>query len=326
MSVLERGIASLAVRAITGPRTGPGRSVNPERFLSRLEDPVCHDRCQAILTAFFGGFECGLGAPEERASREGAISALLRPFYQEGFAMGYLPNGYLKFARARRRLERFDEVFPDDDPFLFLRYVGLGFWLGFEYPRAPERMDVVTRALPAPKYRHLVHDGYGFKVGFFGHSRLDRGDMSLPANLRRLDGFSRQSAMSGLGRSIWFFVMDRPEAGFDLARKLGPDRDAVLGGLGLAAGFTFVDDLRRAYAAADSLPPGERVHFEKGLRISLYVRATADAAYLGSLLALLSPELRSRAGKDLERALKVGEETRHKEDFIEEFHRGCCLA
>lgn len=239
--------------------------------------------------------------------------------------MGLLPNGYLRLTRARRSLERWEAVLEKkEDPFVFLRYVGLGFWLGFQYPRLASRMDTLASSLRGSRYRHLVHDGYGFKVGFFDlHGQEPaRGSESLES-LRNLPGFARASAFNGLGRSVWFFTMDAPEEGFALARSMDPDGESVVSGMGLASAFTFVDDLSRPYRVAQSLEGGERRHFLKGIRIALYVRAMTDHQYLQKCLERLPQDLRTRAGEDLEWAARVGAETKAREDFIEAFHRGC---
>lgn len=336
--------------------------MDPARFGIRVKDPVCLERIRGILTAFFEGVECGMKRPLAATELGAAVDPVLRPFFHEGVGMGFLPNGYLAFSPARSSLRRLEDVFHEGDPFLFLRYVGLGFWLGFQHPREVDRVDSVVRSLRGHKYRHLVHDGYGFKVGFFDshpmepseitrfeheieaitqeeEDSLERGNMKLASELhrmreeaekslgvdklRKLERFERASAFTGFGRSLWFYSMDRPRRGFALARFLGPDRDAVLGGMGLASAFTFVDDLSRAYTAADELSGKEKSHFSKGIAIALYVRASADLDHVRYCIERLPPGYRSRAEADLSLALKVGEETRGRDDFIEAFHEGC---
>jgi hypothetical protein len=267
--------------------------------------------------------------------------------------MGCLPHGCLRLERPRRSLERFEEVFGrEDDPALFLRYVGLGFWLGFRHPRRPERMEREASRLQGRRFRHLVHDGYGFRLGLFelsaGGEARGRGKeagasgvegraeggaeggaarvRALAARLGPLAGFGRLSALNGLGRSLWFHFMDRPEAALRAAAGLERPEEAaaVAGGLGLAAAFTFTDDLSRAYGIAGAIEGEDtRRHFVKGIRIALYVRGRCDRAFLERSLAALAPELRARAMEDTRRAEEVGEATSRREDFIAAFHAGC---
>ncbi len=323
MNALSRGIGSIVVRGMTGPARSTGPAVDPGRFGIDLEDPACADRAGRILTAFFEGFDCGLKTPSQLNLVSDRTHRLFRPFLHEGFAMGCVPNGYLRLTSARTSVERFERALSESDPFVFLKYVGLGFWLGFQGARSPARVDAMASGLKARKFSALVHDGYGFKLGFFGHERLAHGDFSVVDSLRGLAGFGFASALNGLGRSLWFFTMDRPASAFELARKLGKDGFQVLGGLGLASAFTFPDQLWRAYAALDSLPPAERPHFLKGVRIALYVRNRCDSELIHEHLDRLSPDLRARAERDLERALRVEARTGHKDDFIEAFHAGC---
>jgi hypothetical protein len=138
-----------------------------------------------------------------------------------------------------------------------------------------------------------------------------------------LPGFGRAAAFNGLGRSLWFFWMDRPHEGLEFALSCGADSEAIVGGMGLAAAFTFPDDLSRAYSVADSLRPEVRRHFRKGIRIALYVRQRNDSDHLDECLAGLPPSLAGRAREDLDRALQVGEATEASENFIELFHSGC---
>ena len=129
--------------------------------------------------------------------------------------------------------------------------------------------------------------------------------------------------MSGLGRSLWFFSMDRPLPALDTARALGPDAGWVLGGLGLAAAYTFPDDLGIAYGAAELVPETGRPHFLKGIRIALYARRENDAGALDGWMRSLPGALRERAESDLEMALLAGSRTRGCADFVPAFHEAC---
>jgi len=318
-NVLTRCLGELVIRRLAGGCPLAGARVDPARFGIAVGDPVCRARIESILTAFFRGFECGLGAPRRLDDAARGVEPLLAPFFHEGAAMGLLPNGLLGCRGAAFTLAELERRFADHDPFVFLRYVGVGFWLGFRYPTRPAALGAVAGLLRSgARYRHLLHDGYGFHHGFFRR----RGEPHV-APLRALEGFERASAFSGLGRSLWFFRMDRWQDGIDEARALGSDGPHAVGGMGLAAAFTFVDDLSRAYAIADALEPAWRRHFVKGIRIALYVRATADREHLEACLAALACPLRARAAGDLEAAFAAGEATRAEPDFIERFHHAC---
>jgi hypothetical protein len=339
VNVLARGVSSMALRWLAGPRTGAERAADPARFGIRVEDPRCVERIRGVLRAFFGGLESGLQGGVDGPGAAAPPGPLHRPFFEEGKAMAVVPAGHLCLRPARASIARFLAGLAPADPFLLLRHVGLGFWLGFRHPRAPARMEAAA-ARVSPRYRHLLHDGYGFKLGFFDLPRFAaRWGREAPASgpgprgpldaspavrgLRALPGFARRSAFHGVGRSLWFFSMDRPEGGFRAARGLGEDAPAVFGGLGLAAAFTWTDDLSVAYGAAALLAGGEARQFEKGIRIALYARAECDADFLQGAIGALAPGLRARAAADLARALDVGRRTRDGDDFIQTFHEGC---
>jgi hypothetical protein len=321
MNAVSRFAADRLLAWLAGPPGGDGgREIRLEKFGIAVADDRCRRRILAVLRAFFGGFEVAVKSPSELAAGAGELDRIYLPFYHEGAAMGFGAGQALRLRRWRAAIGRFErEAIPRGDPFVFLRYVGLGFWLGFRLGGSPRRLDGAAALLRERRYRHLAHDGYGFHTGFF----LLPKDGGAAVRLRRLGGFGRASAFNGLGRSLWFFHMDRPEAALEHARSFGEDGDAVVGGLGLAAAFTWIDDLRRAYTLADGLAPRDRGPFIKGIRIALYVRWRSDEAHLEDCIAGLDAGLARRARGDLDLARRVGEETSQRDDFIASFHAGC---
>ena len=333
-SLVRGALSGLLLRKLLGPRWGRERVVETERFRIGVEDPAKLERIRGILGAFFSGFELSLEGTGSAHDEAGRLDALHRPFFVEGSAMGIVPGAWTALRNGERALRSYVEGIPPRDPHVILKHIGIGFWLGFA-PTGPERALDRAARLVDPAYRLLLHDGLGFKTGFFDLPRAFRrwGMAAPPAaeldrcpeirRLRKLDGSARASAMSGLGRSLWFFSMDRPGPALQTARALGPDADWVLGGIGLAAAYTFPDDLAVAYGAAELAAGWERTHLVKGIRIALYARHENDAAALEDWLRSLRAPLRERAKLDLETALDVGSRTRGSADFIPAFHEGC---
>ncbi len=299
--------------ACTGKPPGHGLPIDPEDYGISLAEPRCRERCQGVLRAFFTGFDAAVRRPRALDGIAEQVAPLYHPFYHEGAAMGY---GFGRFLRLGAIAPFSERMARADDPFLFLRLVGLGFRLGFT--SSPQG---VSRA--ARRFRNLgplVHDGYGFQAGFF------RWRGSAAATAMRLEGFSgfeKLSALNGLGRSLWFRFMDAPERGFAAARQCFDGALPLLGGLGLAAVFTFPDELGRGYGALQLLDGEERAAFQKGMRIALYVRDQNRSTFLQELLSRQPEGVRMRAQEDLERARQVGRATRDQPDFIERFHEGC---
>ena len=90
--------------------------------------------------AFISGYNTMLEADSlETVSAAGMqVTTHFRPFFFEGAAMGYLPRGYLFAGCTPERMER--DVLGLDPSFLYLYYVGMGFWYGFRHRRRPERL------------------------------------------------------------------------------------------------------------------------------------------------------------------------------------------
>lgn len=299
--------------ACTGKPPGHAFPIEPEDYGIYLADPRCRERCQGVLRGFFTGFESAVRRPRTLDALAEQVAPLYHPFYHEGAAMGYGLGRLVRLGAIASFPARMARA---EDPFLFLRLVGLGFRLGFtSSPRGASRA-----ARRFGNLGPLVHDGYGFQAGFF------RWRGSAAATAMRLEGFSgfeKLSALNGLGRSLWFRFMDAPERGFAAARQCFDDALPLLGGLGLAAAFTFPDELGRGYGALHLLDGEERAAFQKGMRIALYVRDQNCSTFLQELLSRQPEEFRARAEVDLERARRVGSATREQPDFIERFHEGC---
>ena len=317
-------LASRVLGHMIGPldsERGDGeRRLELDKFGIEVEEPWCRERILGVLRSFFDGFETAISRPSRLDERRGPHEPLYYPFYYEGAAMGYGARQAFRFRLTRSMVAGFErEATSPDHPFAFLQYVGLGFWLGFRFAGYSRAIDFIAEGLQERRLRHLLHDGYGFQLGFFRLRKKPR----LVDSIRSLEGFGRASAFNGLGRSLWFFHMDRPEAAMEAARAFEDDKLDVFGGMGLAATFTRVDDLSRPYSIAEKLEGGERRAFEKGIRIALFCRHENDAEFLESSMVSLEVAVRERVRADLDHALRVGEATRRSDEFIAEFHDGC---
>jgi hypothetical protein len=189
--------------------------------------------------AFIGGYNAMLGCAtmSDVAAQGGAVDPHFRPFFFEGAAMGYLPRGYLTPGFAPESAER--DLLKMDPRFLYLYYVGLGFWYGIRHPRDPALLERFHPHLN-PIYLPLCYDGFGFKVGFFDHVRN-------PEARRRLDRCPSEylsAAHQGFGRSLFFVYMSDPE-GFRRTRDAaGRHGDDLEFGRSLALAFTGIDRLQ----------------------------------------------------------------------------------
>ena len=198
---------------------GAGIPTQPDAWGVPLSDASCRERSEGVFRAFFAGVDASVRRFGSAPEMPGHIDPLYHPFCQEGAAMGRSLARSLSF---RRQVRLGDGNFSRDEPFAFLRVIGVGFALGLLRTR---NIAAVARASEGfGNYGPLVQDGYGFCTGLF------RWRGALVRTLKSLDtltGFERHSALSGLGRSLWFRFMDRPEEGLAVVR-----RHSVSGGAG----------------------------------------------------------------------------------------------
>jgi len=232
-------------------------------------------------SAFLRGFNAMLALPGLReVVAEGAdVPVHFRPFFFEGAAMGYLPRGYYARRFTPERAER--DLLGMDGAYLYLYYVGLGFWYGMRYPRRPDRLEALAPHLD-PLYFPLCYDGYGFKVGFFDFPRKS----SAARVLDRCPDVRRPYVYQGFGRSQYFVYMDDPE-GFEAVKSALPAerRWDLEFGRSLARGFTGIDRPRvlaeYLSAAGDDATLSARL---SGLTWALAARRMNDAAYFTECL------------------------------------------
>jgi hypothetical protein len=247
----------------------------------RIDEPAGQVLVARLGSAFLGGYNAMLRQPSlGRVVEEGRhVAPHYRPFFFEGAAMGYLPRGYYTSGCSAGNAER--ALLGLDRAFLYLYYVGLGFWIGFRHPRHPERIVPLAAHLD-PLYAPLCYDGFGFKVGFFDFD----GDPAVTRVFERCPDQQQSFAYQGFGRALFFVYMD-DELGFRKLKKTLPaERSTDLElGRSLACGFTGVDRPAGLVSyirdAADAETRAARL---VGVTWALTARRMNDARYFASCL------------------------------------------
>jgi len=247
----------------------------------RIDDAAGRALVSDLGSAFLRGFNAMLELPGLRdVTEEGArVPVHFRPFYFEGAAMGYLPRGYYTRRFTAEQAER--DLLGLDGAFLYLYYVGLGFWYGMRYPRRPDRLEGLARHLD-PLYFPLCYDGFGFKVGFFDFPTRS----SAMRVLERCPESRRPYIHQGFGRSLFFVYMNDP-VGFASVKSALPDerRWDLEFGRSLAQGFTGIDRPRvlaeYLSTAADEVELSARL---PGLTWALAARRMNDPEYFAECL------------------------------------------
>ncbi len=244
----------------------------------------------SVGRSFLGGYHAMLRARSLDDVREagGRVAVHFQPFFFEGAAMGYLPRAYYTPSVGPETVER--DLLAMDPRFLYLYYVGLGFWHGFRHPRRPEALEGLARHLD-PFYVPLCYDGFGFKLAFFDYP-------SRPSALRVLDRApaNRRAAIhQGFGRALFFVCMDDEDRFSRIKSDVSPEHRADLeSGRSLAVAFTGLDEPRRIFdhlhAAKDQAEAGLRL---LGVTWALTARQRNDDRYFERCLAGL-PDAQAR--------------------------------
>jgi len=223
--------------------------------------------------AFLGGYNAMLERDRlADVAREGArVPPHFRPFFFEGAAMGYFPRCLFDPTLRAERIER--DLLELDPAFLYLYYVGIGFWYGFRHPRRPAALLQMAPHV-SPLYLPLCFDGYGFKLAFFDFPRRSHTTERLPAE-------HRSALYQGFGRALFFVTMDDAQAleRIVLALPEAHRGDLALG-YALALGFTGVDRpeqlVRHVVRAGD---PEQRAARLTGITWALSARRMNDRGY-----------------------------------------------
>ncbi len=251
-----------------------------------LEGPESKELVAGVGRAFLGGYHAML---EARSLSEVSLAGVeverhYRPFFFEGAAMGYLPRAYFTDEAGRDRVET--DLLAIDPRFLYLYYVGLGFWFGFRHPGRPAALESLAPRLD-PFYFPLCYDGLGFKLGFF----------DVPANparrklLDKAPATRRAALYQGFGRALFFVCMDE-ENRFRREKAQAPaeHRNDLEAGRSLAFAFTGIRRPERMLlhfsSARDADELGSRL---LGATWGLTAREMNDPDYFTECLGAVPP-------------------------------------
>lgn len=267
-------------------RRRPDEVENQSRHFS-LDGPESKELVAGVGRSFLGGYHAML---EARALAEVSVTAAsverhYRPFFFEGAAMGYLPRAYFTDDAGRDRVEA--DLLALDPRFLYLYYVGLGFWFGFRHPGRPGALESLAPRLN-PFYFPLCYDGLGFKIGFFDVP-------ARPARRRLLEkapAHRRAPIYQGFGRALFFVCMD-DEARFRREKAEAPaeHRNDLEAGRALAFAFTGIRRPGRILDHFSSAGDGDELGSRLlGATWGLTAREMNDPDYFFDCVGLLPPE------------------------------------
>lgn len=266
-------------------RRAPDEVERAARHFSVKSQPG-RDLVAGVGRAFLGGYHAMLEARTlEAVSASGrSVEPHFRPFFFEGAAMGYLPRAYFTPGLGSHRVEA--DLLAMDARFLYLYYVGLGFWYAFRHPGRPGALEDLAPHLD-PFYVPLCYDGFGFKLGFFDYPKRNE----AAAILLRAPENRASAIYQGFGRALFFVCMEE-EGRFERERAALPPerRNDLETGRSLALAFTGISQPEKilrhlAGAASDD----ERALRLLGVTWALTAREMNDPAYFDDCLRGLPP-------------------------------------
>jgi len=244
------------------------RKMTVRRLGLKVTNCLDIDRVDSILESFAGGFNRMLTSPSETGWQKycQGQSAFLRPFAEEGAAMGYTPRRLFRYNAAD-----FESCIVKPRPeYRYLYYVGLGFWSGMRNHSAAHVHQIVEGLDPLHSF--LCFDGYGFKVAFFDYPKDRKSFRKLDA----FEGYAQNAAYQGVGRALHFLFMGNLDMVIQHTAELGDHALDAAAGLGLAAAFINPDRLEREFELGRRLPADWQPHFHLGLCFGLKARSIND--------------------------------------------------
>jgi hypothetical protein len=247
-----------------------------------------------VGSAFLGGYHAMLAARELSE-----VSALGRktephfaPFFFEGAAMGYLPRATYTPEANPARAE--SDLLAMDPRFLYLYFVGLGFWYGFRHKSNPGALESLAPFVD-PFYMPLCYDGFGFKVAFFDAAKRP----AAREVLSRAPENRRAAIYQGFGRALFFVTMhDEERFRSEQAEAPAEYRNDIESGRSLALAFTGLRRPERILAHLRDAAPDQLGPRLLGVSWALTAREMNDQEHFDRCLASIDA-----AGGELLRSL-----------------------
>ncbi|MFS0836972.1 DUF1702 family protein [Paenibacillus sp. 1P03SA] len=243
--------------------------------------PITHNvhydrKFPQILRAFLSGSNWALkpvpGTLRLRYRLESSFEPFYKGFAYEGTGMGLGVKSAL-FPSSGKRFEAY--IHQLSPGYLYQYYVGLGWYLtirhGFRY-RAYKRW---MRQLH-PRYAPIVFDGVGFKTALFHYKK----NKQIIQKFRHFPFSCQRVCYQGLGRCLWFLTeFDLQKTAAELENLPAEFRNDAYSGVGLAAAYSFFDEIAFAARTDKQIPVQYRPAFRQGLAFGWEARRLQDPVY-----------------------------------------------
>lgn len=248
--------------------------VDLRRFAPEQAKAPHVQRLPRILEAFLQGFNA-MTTAESLPSIRGALNQV-EPFYRgfafEGAGMGFGARCLLRDAEPGGFEAAIRELGPGH---LFQYYVGLGWWLYERHRLNRNGYNAWLQHLD-PRYRSILFDGVGFRLGFFHLHK----DPRVHRKLQALGPDAQAPGYQGYGRALWFCLQGDAPALLAAAHQLPSEhRPDFLSGLGLAAAYSTVDTPRTALSLPKGFPIPDRPALWQGIAFGWEARRRQDPLY-----------------------------------------------
>ena len=292
-----QALQALGDRMLYALARRPLRDAEVRRRGFRVTNPEHRQQLEAIGCAFLQGYNLALRHRRLSTLRAELLAhpRSLRPFAFEGAAMGFGVRASLRWGARYEQFERFIEQLGSE--YLYLYYVGLGWWLHVRFRRDFSGLWRCIRHLD-PCYRPLCLDGYGFKLGFFHHGKQPRLlGRTLEAARACVPDTGGEDfgpfVVQGWGRSLWFLYRDDSEGRVRAIADLPPAlQGEAWAGWGLAAAFTQIEHPLRTIRLLPEVPPVHRGDVLLGMTFAWTAWARCDPDLFQKALRTLPPVYR----------------------------------
>ncbi|MFC9775768.1 DUF1702 family protein [Paenibacillus chitinolyticus] len=229
-----------------------------------------------ILRAFLSGSNWALKPVLPMSGLRAKLDNRFEPFYKgfayEGAGMGLGVKSALFPSRGRRFEAYIHQLSPG---YLYQYYVGLGWYLmirhGFRYGGYKRWIKQLH-----PRYAPIVFDGAGFKTALFHYKK----NKQIIQKFRHFPFSYQRVCYQGFGRCLWFLTeFDLQKTAAELENLPAEFRHDAYSGVGLAAAYSFFDQLAFAAHADKQIPEQYRPAFRQGLAFGWEARRLQDPVY-----------------------------------------------
>ncbi|NBI29813.1 DUF1702 family protein [Chengkuizengella marina] len=254
------------------------------RYIDRNKKDFYNIFFQKILSSFLYGLKLGLQWITIPNYVKQKMMKKVKPYYHgfayEGYSMGIAAK--LTITGQKKYFER--HVKKVDPTNIYQYYVGLGWWL--------YKLHIFNRARYQkwiihldPRLAPVIYDGIGFSAAL---ERFDH-DKHFIASFQVLKEKEQRVLYQGIGRCLWFLKQFDIVLALDsLAALPNKYHKDCASGLGLAAAYSFFDQMDQVFMATNKIPTLLKAAFLQGMGFGFEARRLQNPLLFKNMLLALN--------------------------------------